>query len=54
MISREGTEEKLLERYDVPYIPRFVLIDKAGNIVQYIAKAPSDASIEADIKALLK
>lgn len=54
LISREGAEEKLLERYDVPYIPRFVLIDKQGNIVQYEAKAPSDASIEADIKALLK
>ncbi len=54
LISREGSEEKLLERYDVPYIPRFVLIDKEGNIVQYEAKAPSDATIEADIKALLK
>lgn len=54
LISREGAEEKILERYDVPYIPRFVLIDKQGNIVQYEAKAPSDASIEADIKALLK
>jgi peroxiredoxin len=54
LISKEGVEEKLLERYDVPYIPRFVLIDKEGNIVQYEAKPPSDASIEADIKALLK
>lgn len=54
LISREGAEEKLLERYDVPYIPRFVLIDKEGNIVQYEAKPPSDASIEADIKALIK
>ena len=54
LISREGSEEKLLERYDVPYIPRFVLIDKEGNIVQYEAKPPSDATIEADIKALLK
>jgi peroxiredoxin len=54
LISREGAEEKILERYDVPYIPRFVLIDKEGNIVQYEAKAPSDGSIETDIKNLLK
>lgn len=54
LISREGAEENILERYDAPYIPRFVLIDKQGNIVQYEAKAPSDVSVEADIKALLK
>lgn len=54
LISREGAEEKLIDRYDIPYIPRFVLIDKEGNIVQYEAKAPSDATIESDIKALLK
>jgi peroxiredoxin len=53
LISREGTEEGILERYDVPYIPRFVLIDKEGNIVQYEAKAPSDVSLVQDIKALL-
>jgi peroxiredoxin len=54
LISREGAEENILERYNAPYIPRFVLIDKAGNIVQYEAKAPSDPSIEADIANLLK
>jgi len=54
LISREGAEENILQRYDAPYIPRFVLIDQQGNIVQYEAKAPSDASIESDIKALLK
>ncbi len=54
LISRDGAEENILQRYDIPYIPRFVLIDKQGNIVQYEAKAPSDASIEGDIKALLK
>lgn len=54
LISREGAEENILQRYDAPYIPRFVLIDKEGNIVQYEAKAPSDASVENDIRALLK
>ena len=54
LISREGAEENFLERYNAPYIPRFVLIDKEGNVVQYEAKAPSDPTIEADIKNLLK
>jgi len=54
LISREGDEEKVRDRYEVNFIPRFILIDKQGNIVQYEAKAPSDASIESDIKALLK
>lgn len=56
LISREGNEDQLRDRYALEYIPRFVLIDKQGNIVQFNAKYPSDptGNTEADIKALLK
>jgi thiol-disulfide isomerase/thioredoxin len=54
LISREGDEEQLRDRYALDLIPRFVLIDKSGNVAQFHAKAPSDAGTVEDIKALLK
>jgi thiol-disulfide isomerase/thioredoxin len=53
LISREGLEEKILDLYSIPFIPRFVLIDKEGNVVQFEAKAPNDKTLIDDIKALL-
>lgn len=54
LISRDGKEEGLLEKYDLVSIPKFVLIDQQGNIVEADAKRPSDPELIDDIKNLLK
>lgn len=41
------------EKFNVQYIPRYVLIDKKGNVVDANAKRPSNAQIADDIKKLL-
>ena len=51
LISREGTEEKVVERYGIQYIPRFILIDKEGKI---IAKNLRGAALEAKLAEVLK
>lgn len=53
--SANGEEEGILTKYNVPSIPRFVLIDKQGNVADWNAKAPSELdAIEDDINSLLK
>jgi hypothetical protein len=37
----------------VRYIPRYILIDKKGNVVDENAKRPSDPQTVNDIEALL-
>ena len=39
--------------FDVKYIPRYVLIDKNGQVVNDNAKRPSDPAIITDIESLL-
>lgn len=41
------------EKFNVQYIPRYVLIDKEGNVVDANAKRPSNAQVAADIEKLL-
>lgn len=41
------------EKFNVQYIPRYVLIDKEGNVVNDKANRPSNAAIVSDINALL-
>jgi thiol-disulfide isomerase/thioredoxin len=53
LISRGGMEEKLLERYGIATIPRFIMIDKQGNIAQYNATPPSDPATYETLKKLL-
>lgn len=53
LISPEGKASQILEKYDVPSIPRFVLIDKEGNIADFHAKPPSNKSLIKDIEKLL-
>jgi thiol-disulfide isomerase/thioredoxin len=53
LISKGGMEEGILQKYDVPAIPKFVLIDKEGNIADANAKWPSDSDIIDDIQKLL-
>ncbi len=40
--------------FDVRYIPRYVLIDKEGNVVSATANRPSNPQSTKDIEALLK
>jgi peroxiredoxin len=53
LISKDGQEAGILEKYQVPSIPRYVLIDKNGNISQWEAKWPSDPEAITDIEKLL-
>lgn len=39
--------------FDVKYIPRYVLIDKNGQVINDNAKRPSDPAIITDIESLL-
>lgn len=41
------------EQFNVQYIPRYVLIDKKGNVVDANFKRPSDASAVGEIEKLL-
>jgi thiol-disulfide isomerase/thioredoxin len=53
LISKGGNDEGIIQKYDVPAIPKFVLIDKNGNIVDGDAKWPSDSDLIEDIEKLL-
>lgn len=53
LISPEGKKENILEKYEVPQIPRFVLINKDGDITDFNAKPPSNKSVISDIENLL-
>lgn len=53
LLSKGGEEEAILQKYNVPSIPKFVLIDKEGNIVDGNAKAPSNPELIDDIETLL-
>lgn len=53
LISPKGEESNILEKYNVPSIPRFILIDKEGNISDFHAKPPSNKSLIKDIQKLL-
>ncbi|HEY8400756.1 MAG TPA: TlpA disulfide reductase family protein [Cytophagaceae bacterium] len=51
--SKDGKEEDILTKYNLVSIPKFVLIDKQGNIVDDDAKRPSDPALINDIEKLL-
>jgi peroxiredoxin len=53
LISSGGKESDLIQNYQVPSIPRFVLIDREGNIADFNAKLPSGNGIVKDIEKLL-
>lgn len=53
LISLNGMEDDLANKYQFPYIPRYVLIDKEGKIADDNAKRPSESGIVKDLQALL-
>jgi thiol-disulfide isomerase/thioredoxin len=52
--SNGGKEDDIINKFQATAIPRFVLIDKNGNIADPDAKRPSDPEVIQDIEALLK
>jgi len=54
LIARNGgKEENVGERYQIQFVPRFVLIDKNGRIANFEAPRPSEGDTEQIIKQLL-
>ena len=49
----KNVHSQMNERFNVQYIPRYVLIDKKGNVVDANAKRPSNSEVAADIEKLL-
>lgn len=45
--------EQMNAKFNVQYIPRYVLIDKEGNVVDANAKRPSNSEVKKDIDKLL-
>jgi len=54
VISSKGQEGDISKNFKVQGIPKFILIDKNGNIQNPSAKRPSDPDLIDDITALLK
>jgi hypothetical protein len=46
-------KQEIVERFNLQYIPRYVLINKEGKVADDNAKRPSDPMVESDIDKLL-
>jgi thiol-disulfide isomerase/thioredoxin len=54
LISKEGLEDNVQGKFNMATIPRYILIDKKGNIADFNAKAPSDGELLiSDIEKVL-
>ncbi|HEX8545790.1 MAG TPA: TlpA disulfide reductase family protein [Cytophagaceae bacterium] len=53
LLSSKGQEGDISKNFKVQGIPKFILIDKEGNIKDPSAKRPSDPELIEDITALL-
>ena len=51
--SAESRESPLMKAYEISGIPRYILIDQAGNIVDAEAERPSSGKVEAEINKLI-
>ena len=51
--SSYSVKQEYATRFNVRYIPRYVLINKKGRVVDDNAKRPSDPAVVNDIEALL-
>ena len=45
---------KQFESFNIQYVPRYFLIDRAGQVVQDYAPGPADERLEGMITALLE
>lgn len=46
-------KQEIVERFNLQYIPRYVLINKDGKVADENAKRPSDPAVKSDINKLL-
>ncbi len=53
LISEKGQESDVMKNYEVVSIPRFIIIDKNGIIIDYDAKRPSEQGLESYLNSLL-
>jgi thiol-disulfide isomerase/thioredoxin len=53
LISHAAKDDGIMKKYKVVSIPRYVLIDKEGRLVEFDAKGPSDRGAEKSIEKLL-
>lgn len=51
--TSKAVRKEYNDLFDVKYIPRYVIIDKEGNIVDDNAKRPSDKEVYSEIEGLL-
>lgn len=51
--ASDNVKQEIFNQFNLQYIPRYVLIDKNGKVVDANAKRPSDPSITAEIDKLL-
>lgn len=52
--SEGGTEEKIVERYGISFIPHYIMIDKEGRVFKNGATHPSDSETKRQLDELLK
>ncbi|WIO74930.1 TlpA disulfide reductase family protein [Porticoccaceae bacterium LTM1] len=53
LIADEESWSKMAKLYDISGIPRFMILDKGGNIVDLDAPRPSDAELKLKLEGLL-
>ncbi|HEY9115066.1 MAG TPA: TlpA disulfide reductase family protein [Bacteroidales bacterium] len=51
--ASDAVKQQIYNQFNLQYIPRYVLIDKNGKVVDGNAKRPSDPAAVADINKLL-
>lgn len=54
VIAENAWESTFVKAYKIESIPRFILIDPKGNIVDFDAKRPSEPELAAQLEKLLK
>jgi thiol-disulfide isomerase/thioredoxin len=45
--------DEIVKEFNLQYIPRYILIDKMGKVINQNARRPSDPLVKKDIEALL-
>lgn len=49
----QKVRQEIIDRFNLQYIPRYVLLNKKGEVADANAKRPSDPILKTDIKKLL-